>query len=679
MNKKPTHNMKPIHKLLLGLACAAGSAGAAAAADGDYKVKVNWDQPDAVTITLGGINKEALSLPEGSTTFELTEPDYVYVRPAEGYILKEVKDNTGAARRISGTDKYGQYCSLSLWSSDNGSSFDVATEKLVATGAFGLDVANGADKVSVYLLNGGNSALSTYSRPGIKEGGTQVPLTAYDTQVVIAPANGLREFYSLRKNGIDVGQGKWETVLDIADGDRIEVTPLDPAVEIETCKVSFSVNAQGEGAVASIFNNQTGSFVYTYAPGQTSGETVVDKGSKLRFNFNTDYVIEGFAVNGEPVEVAEDATSVVVTVDKDIEVAVTASAKVYQMIATTLYVNNPAGIEVLKSADAGSEAIDLGAGTLTGEPMKFAYSNGTSYTVPKGVTAYKFDVDGKSGKYFVHVKPGYWLEEIVLANPEDPEYIYSTPGVSAANGPAYVNVRKIANDMSAVVSYEGADGAARMYASNKTISGRLAIPGLESDVLPAGYTDIAFDHAYHQSFSIGKSGGKSTQEVVVYLNGRKLSIDQESQTYIFGLTDGAVVKAFLVDEGEAPARHRVTFEVAGGCSAKVMYDKNLEHADLGTVLEGLGKTLVSVMPAAGTAVMVDGTEVKPDAEGVCSFVTSKSRHTVSLVDAGNAGVDGIGADSVSGRIYDLNGVEMPRGRRLPAGIYIMDGRKVVVK
>ncbi|MDE7115905.1 MAG: hypothetical protein K2O56_05730, partial [Muribaculaceae bacterium] len=111
-----------------------------------------------------------------------------------------------------------------------------------------------------------------------------------------------------------------------------------------------------------------------------------------------------------------------------------------------------------------------------------------------------------------------------------------------------------------------------------------------------------------------------------------------------------------------------------------VYDKVLRHEDTSKPLNCIGTTLVSMKPAQGTIIVVDGAVVEPNGDGLCEFTTSKRNHKVVFTDA--SGVDDVAVDGSNGisRIYNLQGIEMKGDLdSLPAGVYIRDGKKIIKK
>lgn len=666
--------MKAKNILAAALVCACT---AAIAQDDEFKATVNWETPGSVALTLGSIKGEPVALAGDATQYTVTETGYVYVRPAEGYILTEV-DKNGSAQRISGNENYGQYCSLSLWGSDNGAEINVKADKLTQTGTLTLNIENGATKLGAYLTNDAdNYAVSTFARPTLADGGQSVALTAYDKVLVLSKSSDIPTVYSVKVNGEAV-EFKNYMEIPVADGDRVDVRVYEKDSDAaQTFTVKFEYAPGSEPCVASVFNQSTSQFVDLAL---LNAGTKVEKGQRLRVNLNEDYNLTSLTCNGAAVELPAEGETLRLEVEGDAVYRFEAAEKVYEDLECVLYVENPEGLVIRKGAFADDEEIPLGEGVAVTEPVTFTYSNGTTFEVPVAkVRKYTVSVPGKTRKFFLHVKDGYWIREGVLGNPDDPEDIFTRNSVMVENGPVYLRLSKVTCSRTAVVYYDGDAEGVRFYATNKDISGHLLPEGLESEVLPQGYTTIAYDPNYHKEFSAGRSNLASDKDVVAYLDNAKLTQDENMNYTGFYFKTNSVLKLFTLPVGQNAPLHKVNFENEGGRNATVAYDKLKSHEDLTKQLQCIGSTLVEIRPAAGTSVMLDGEALEPDADGVCSFMTSKSKHTVTL--GATSGIENVEAAAKGDRtIHNLNGVAVGTDlNALPAGVYVVGGKKIIKK
>lgn len=653
------------------------SAFTAKAAD-DFSVTVNWDTPGSISVSLKDLSGNPVELDPAATSIVVNETGYIYLRPAKGYLIKSVTDAAGKQYRIAAYKNYGgQYVGLSCYSSANGNVYQVTTEKLEKTGELELDVLNGDYALEAYLVNRDAPEFSTFTTLDLKNGSQKFDLTAYDTELVIERKDS-KAIWSLKKNGEDAVAGNTGGIA-IADGDKIEVQAYETEPERVSVTIEFTEGA--EGCLASVFNEEFGK-ITPYSDIQAAGGAIIcNAGTTLRFNFNEDYKIKGISVNGTPAKMPEDGMPFKTVVTENSVVLLDAAPKVYEDIKGVVYVAGP--IEALRFATGIMEddvEIPISEGEELTTDVVFKYSNGKKFVIEAGTAKkYTLMIPGKSRKFFYDALPGYWIVDRILAKPDDPDYPYASLGVIADNIPLYIKVASIENDTKAVVYYEGEENAAAFYAQNVRFPGRMEIDGVGGSFLPCGYSMIEFDADYHESFSVGKGGGLPTNEILAYLDGKKLKFSEESLSYSgIKLTEGSVLKVFSVRSGTTPDAHSVTFDIPSGISVEVTYDLVKSH-DPASELQCIGSTKVTVKPSAEAKVLLDGTELTPDAEGCYEFTTTKKGHILSAVIP-----TGVTETEVAGsneeKIFNLQGISVDGAKKpLPAGVYIVNGKKVIRK
>lgn len=671
--------MKRVYTILIAILAIVGIAISARAAE-DFSYTIKWDNPGAVVVIPNMLDDEPMVLPDDATSVVITKTGYTYLRPAKGYIILSVKDQDGKNVSVSGyQNRGGQYVGLSCYSSSNGNEYTVETERLETIGEIELDVVNGAETLLVYLDNKSNIPISTFAQPELKEGKQTVAITKYDTEIVMSNEDGRRQpLHYVKKNGEDVATSQYVT-LSIAPGDKIEICTNDPDAKVETCEVTVGFTAGSEGCISNIFNRMTSKMSMWDDVESAGRKLTVYKGDILRFNIDEDFTLKGVAENGKDMHLQFDNKSYIVVVENDLDIVFTATRNSYADVEGIVYIAGPAeGLTFMTGIMDSDVEIPLKGGEEVADDVVFKFSNGKTYTIPGGtVRKYSVTIPGKTKKFFYDAKPGYWISDAVLGNPSDPDYYYASMAVMADNAPLYVKVKKIGSDTKAVVFYDGEEEAARFYAQNPLIPGHIEVDGINGKYLENGYSVISFDSNYQSSFSVGKAGGLNSNEIIAYLDGKKLDYDDDSMSYTgLKMKEGSVLKVFSVPEGHNADLHTVKFVISEGFSADVMYDMVKTHK-APAQLECIGKTLVSVKPSEGASVSLDGELLSPDDEGYCTFTTSKSRHTVTLADS--AAVGEIEADKgEDSRIFNLQGVKMNADwESLPAGIYIRGGKKVI--
>lgn len=169
-----------------------------------------------------------------------------------------------------------------------------------------------------------------------------------------------------------------------------------------------------------------------------------------------------------------------------------------------------------------------------------------------------------------------------------------------------------------------------------------------------------------------------------YLNGVKLEnlYGDELRT----MPENSVIKIFTAE----PASHTVNYTIADGVNAKVAHDYLTEVASPGANHSLQHGTHVVITPVQRTGLIVKANDeaVSPDAEG--RFVVPVTADTnISIANDGHVGVndilEGENGEAVSFEVYNLQGIRVLSNataddvRNLPAGIYIVNGKKVAIK
>ncbi len=661
----------------------------------DFSFTVNWDNPGAVQIVQGGLTSPTLEIDATKTTWTGTETGSYYVKPAPGYILVSVwekyydtttKKEVERENKIGGNDNYGQYCGIPTYSSHNGAVYTITTKKLTEVGKFTLDVKNGATKIKAWFKNdkagGKDERFSSFSKPAIVKGEQQVSFTDQDKYLNIYPL-GTSKIFKVTLNGQaqTPKNNVYEIPIKSDDKVMVQVFENDPAACDVTVKFTNS-----ENCLRDIYYAGTGKF---YSPEQLAAinnKLTVDEGDLLKFNYHEDYNISAIKVNGTPLTEIPD-NSLALNINENTEVEFTATGKVYTPVPVTLYLKNPEGIVIRKGAFDESEIIPLGEGEELTEDVIFNNSN--NYVVKAG-EAKKFviEVSGKEKKFFWSAKPGYWIDEAVMANPEDKSYTRPNPGVHADNAPIYLAAKPVSTDNVVVFFFDGAEKETQCYAKNKLVAGQLTFPGMEDRYIPVGYTISSFDIKYHELITAGKVGEPKDHAIELFVNGMKQT-KQDDGTFSFTLEEiggPSIVKVFscpadaMGDVKNPTQELTINFESVNGNSAEVTYDKLFKHTDVSTALKVVGKTLVSMKPADGTIIVVDGEVVEPNADGNCEFWASKRKHNVVFTDASGVEEIGIEDSDANAKVYNLQGIEMKGDfNQLPAGVYVRNGKKIIKK
>lgn len=661
-----------------------------------FSFTATWDNPGAIQILQGGTNGDAITIDAAATSWTGTETGPYTFKPAPGYVIlnvheKYIKTDTKQLvendLKPKGNANNGQTVYKWIGSLQDGAEYTVTTKKLSDAGSITVNVLNGTDKFDAYFTYDKSVNtdwnLSTFSHPALKKGEQTVNLTDQDKYLCVESPGSVK-VKSVKLNGTEQTVNKYKAFeVPVKDGDKVEIQVYeqDPAV----CEVLVKFT-NGENCLTGVRNTSSAK---TYTPEELTAlgnKLTVDEGDNLQFNFDEDYNVESVAIDGTSTPIT--STYYTTKIENNCTVEFTATAKVYTPVEITLYLKNAEGLIFRRGAFEEDAEITLSEGEELAEDIVYADLN---LTIKKGeAKKYTATVSGKRPQIFWGARPGYWVPKAVMLNPEDKSYTWPSPGVMAEYCPLYLEAVEVEADQQLVIFMEGDEKEAKIFVENPAIAGRLPLKGLGDEFyVPVGYTMSAYDPAYHKYFSAGKVGGEKNRLLQVFVNGSNIKASSDGS---FGLPvsgDPAVIKIFSREaiygnDGweikSTVSPHVITFETVGNNTAEVTYDKVLKHEDTSKKLECIGTTLVSMKPATGTIILVDGAVVEPNADGLCEFTTSKRAHTVTFTDA--SGVDEIGVENADAdaKIYNLQGIEMKADfDQLPAGIYIRNGKKIVKK
>lgn len=280
---------------------------------------------------------------------------------------------------------------------------------------------------------------------------------------------------------------------------------------------------------------------------------------------------------------------------------------------------------------------------------------------------------------------GYALESVLNVDEDfemDPTSFQPSDGMNIA-----IKTSKIERDSKAVIflaDYEDLEYNWGSFSFLNAMGGAIA-------PFTAGYSDgyalFEFSSTAENPFQVTAEGdawsGVSIIDSPVYVNDQPVS----NEGYYGGfkasleLKDGDVVKAFFLTE---PARCKVSFKAPSEEVCVVKRDI-LTPVDLTSEIEVFEGTRFDIVPLADNEVnvLVNG-ELLTDQDGVYSFVVNSDSEVA--IDKSPTGVSAIDGDAeFRCDVFNAQGIRVLRNadsdmiKRLPAGIYIFAGKKIVVK
>lgn len=593
---------------------------------------INVEHPEYIKAYKGGAydyDKPELTLVPGRNEIEVSEKSAtVSFQPASGCFITSIKDQDGNAYSADWSGYYqitlteGMELTVDAGAIERNETavvyLDAVPASLPALRYLSLE---GANRYVINDLTKGYNAINFYS------GDNPFTLSWYYDE---------GSYSNVYLNGVKVEPkypGSLVHELQLKDGDVVKVYPT--VANLSSYNVDVEVT--GEGLDKLVVKTDS---IHEETNWQ-AGIKVLPR-TMVSVEPAAGYTILSITVDGETVEPNEDG-QYVFTVTADTKVAVENHR--IRPVNATVEVDDLAAVTVYEGDVSEGRVIDLQEGENLLE-----YDEETAINIVAGFDYSIVSVSDESGAVY-------------NANYDGSYTVVLKEGMSVK-----VETAVIERDLTAVVYVD--DCSASEYI--KFIRQCNYPVGLES-----GYNIVKFNDEVDNAFDLSWSANYSN----VYLNGESVApVYDWSTIYSLNLADGDVVKIYLASN---PESHSVAFNVGEGVDESVTLTCDLIHeeADWQNGLSVLPGTQISL--SGNIVVTVDGNVVEADENGQFTFtVNADTKVSVSL-----SGADGIGSLDASkyekADIYSLSGVCIMRNATadgingLPAGLYIVNGKKVI--
>ena len=584
------------------------------------KITLKVDRPEAVVIKVNYVPMEG----EVQAVNELDVAEYAYIEVAakDGYKMKSVTDDSGNAVGYL----YSTW-SITIYPSNESAVYNVTTltmEEYRDCSCFiTVDVA---DNVTVQR-NG------TWTYVDNLKNGDRVEVffnQAEELPLYISSTTG-KSLYEVKQNGVKV-EGSSIRVSP-AKGDEIVITSQYPDKD---CQITFDLPEGCEDFFTSVKaeDREMGSKYY-------EGFTM-KAGENLYLTGNlTDYKFNSMTIGSETINYFNGRTQALITDDTKIVVNV---AK-YKTLNATISIDNTNAATVLTNQ----------------------YDTTSGLVLANGENA--VEISETITQLFMKPNTGYYVTKLTVNDEDVLESSYVsynkmyqinvTDGMKVA-----IETAKITYDNKMVV-YVNVDPAKMVYYSFTNTDH-------EEYTLKQGYNTIEFSKTQNPFmwswYDNGNDGLVYINDVLTQPTYENSASFQDKQ-----MKDGDVVKLFIHETTEK--NYNVTFE---GDTQDAVIIKDIitpvESAEAQTVLPG---TRFTFQAAEGKNIVVTANDVEVDpADGVFTFdVTADTQFKVTANTAD--GVNTVSSQNARA-IYNLQGVRM-NGKNLPAGMYIINGKSVMVK
>lgn len=635
-------------------------------------VKVGF--PRVVTVNVP--DPELLTLTHGSTEQTLTAGANPVTLGRYDGITLTVKDPEA-------------YKLTRVWKVSNDLSFDISNYRSCSISSY--DLSDG-DEISYTILPASefqaptfNMTLDDPSKLKVSVDYSSIDLNTFTANepkaiemskstsyVVIQPINSETEIYSCKLNGVEQTDNYGSYYIS-------NVKPDDELVVMVNCPdETYNVTIASDPAENIAY--VTGVSVNGQAIANWQDGFTVDAGTRITLSFNNSlYTFKAIEVNGSPLNMSYvySTAEIKITGNSDIVVK---SEKI-PTYKTTLVVDDPASVTVklgyyeTLTIQAGENVIEY-----TNSYLSIAITKNKGYSLNKITTS----IDGE----VVNV----W--ESTASTPLTTVYVYPEDGMVIT-----VDATPIVYDSRFMIYSD--------LASNDASFGYITF---QSDVetgaisFNEGYTEVKFAQAMNP-FSLSWYNSTHSAYKNVYLNEEKLDggyYDDYSMT----LTDGDVVKLYF---NQNPETYTATFSIEDECTIEGTKDLITEITDFTSGVSGLNGTILKIKSAdaekkievyvaeaevaenegegnEGGSTKPAGAQVTAGEDGYYEIVLDGSK-AVTVRQASTDGIESLRANvaSTSRDVYTLTGIKVLSNasdnqiKALPAGIYIVGGKKVAIR
>ena len=591
-------------------------------------ITVNVDNPSRVSISVNyGAPLE--NIVAGDNAITVNEYESVQIKAKDNAFLTKVVRSMEGAEDTEESVSNMTECNIYVSSYNAGATWTV-TSVNADDSRDGSCTVTVDDPSNVQMQRSG-----TYTFVDLTAGDNTVKFsTANELPLTIGPKNYGTALYQVKVNGEVVTPEGTQWRISPANGDKVEVFANFPDVDVP---VHFTyAQEEAKGFITNVTVDGTAVSNYNDA------DFTVKAGSKVEISGNTsDYNLVSFKVNGN-TQYFYSSYNFIATEETTIEV----DAKQYGTVKATLDIDNPDNIIVYKGYSYNNDII---TGLVAGENE-----------IELSETNAQIQIKAVSGCYITSVT----VDEMSISKDYSDAYnVTVTEGMKIV-----VKSGSIERNSKAVVYMDSKEAAAQYFSFQR--SDRSSID------IATGYNEISF-YDGDNPFGLSWYGAEYAN---VYKNNEAIKPMYEgSTTYELNLTDGDIIKVFLASNPEAFDVELVAGEGVDASKVAVVMDR------ITNVTEWVGKH--NVLPGTEfiikpleeeNSIMVKAGDVDVAANEDGAFVvTVNEATTVTVCDPVAAGINEINKDNAVGSdVYNLQGVRMDN-RQLPAGIYIVNGKKVV--
>lgn len=558
---------------------------------------------------------------------------YLYVNATTGNVITYAMNETTGSSASTGSSTYfyiGSYAGAAQTISVK--SADLAASR-TASCTVNIDDASKVnmtyyDGTKVELINGENIVKFN-------------PQT--ESQFQISHTNYGETLYSVKLNDVAQTDSYGRYYVTVADGDKLDIAANFPVIP---ASITFSYGANEAEVLGCISVKVNGVDVTDFDGKNLSvmmGDKVTLIGNTDLYNFNYSITVNGasqyFYGNYEFTVSAETNT-------------VEVNATKYTTYNVSLTVDTPENIEAY--AGNSNTPISLTAG----EVATVALSSNSDY-INVSPTADCSIVSIKVNGTEYGKENGYGTSSTTISNLKENDQIIIT-------------TKKISRDKSATIWVDDISATQYGYSCYR-YSDRENVTLISNEEVAINFDDS--DNPYYMSFYVPTC-------CAIFQNGvYNVPQYEGSTTYYITFADGDALKIYLANE---PQKYAVSFtQNVADAIASVSTDGQA-YANWSTGFTALNGTKVAVSIADEKAeVIVDGEKAEIDVNG--NYIIEITKDT-NIVISDASGVENINIEKIATKnVYNMQGILIIKNANaedintLPAGLYIIDGKKIIRK
>lgn len=611
-------------------------------ANATISITVTLDNADAVTVTTSGANygdpEVEVPVQTGDNVFT-SEDDTAYIRyniiPKDGYAITSIVDENGTA--LSGF--YGGTAYVYLYSYYSGKHWYVSTMNLeeARTASFTMTVDD--PTLVTATLSG------TKSRLDVQEGPTTYKFDPNVENVLTLFSQGDKNIYSITKNDEPIPVDSYSVQIPLEDGCNIVVQTQWPDIP---CSVSLQYDheATPDLITGAAVNNENADIVDDSFSCQLGDEAAI--------YMSSDYNVTEIKLNGQPQDLSYFWGNFYFTVTEEVN-TLEITAAPYGTITAIVNVTCKDAFSVYKQYQSPENLVEIVEGENRIELSQ--KNNSMSYSVNPGyelVSATKTEgdldpIDISNSPYIYDITDGMVINLVGQAEVLDSHAVIWVDDMSAAN------------------YYFSFENAKRFnYATS----------------MENGYTEFDFSESSYNPFGLGWAGDNIQK--FVFLNGEAKSPNYDGGSFWnLTLADGDVVKAFVAAE---PVNCTVSIDAEEGVATEVTVDRISPVTDWSEGISCFNGTEVAIAasledPDKTVVVTLNDEPLVAGEDGKYVFVVENETNSVSITTT-TSGVKSMISDKTVSPVFNLQGIRVANSddlNNLPAGVYVVDGKKVVVK